>query len=245
MLSKYKIPIYLFVLFAVSYFLAIPDVKYDRYFTAEDSWIENITALAFLIAAILFYICFWQSKGRGNKIFSITTNRNYIYFFLALLFFVAFGEEISWGQRIFGWSTPEALAAANFQNETNIHNLDIFTFKDEVGDGFWSTLLIITPGRLFFYFWFSFLVLLPLLSNSFSSIQKLVKKINIPVPPIWFGVLMILNLVLSKFYIKMMANYSEEVSGSIGEIKEGNYAIVIAVLAIYFYHNRYNALSKK
>lgn len=40
---------------------------------------------------------------------------------IALL--VITGEEISWGQRIFGWETPEALEEANRQEETNIHNL--------------------------------------------------------------------------------------------------------------------------
>jgi len=33
------------------------------------------------------------------------------------------GEEASWGQHYFGWGTPEALAAVNAQQETNIHNI--------------------------------------------------------------------------------------------------------------------------
>jgi hypothetical protein len=33
------------------------------------------------------------------------------------------GEEISWGQRVFGWATPEILSEANRQNESNIHNI--------------------------------------------------------------------------------------------------------------------------
>jgi hypothetical protein len=33
------------------------------------------------------------------------------------------GEEISWGQRIFGWTTPDALAEVNEQAETNLHNV--------------------------------------------------------------------------------------------------------------------------
>ena len=37
-------------------------------------------------------------------------------------FFVA-GEEISWGQRIFGFSTPETLQAVNAQGEANVHNI--------------------------------------------------------------------------------------------------------------------------
>jgi hypothetical protein len=42
-------------------------------------------------------------------------------FTLGCVFFA--GEEASWGQHYFHWSTPEALAAANDQRETNIHNL--------------------------------------------------------------------------------------------------------------------------
>jgi hypothetical protein len=33
------------------------------------------------------------------------------------------GEELSWGQHLFGWSTPESLMAVNDQGETNIHNI--------------------------------------------------------------------------------------------------------------------------
>jgi hypothetical protein len=33
------------------------------------------------------------------------------------------GEEASWGQHYFGWSTPDAWAAINEQQETNFHNL--------------------------------------------------------------------------------------------------------------------------
>lgn len=38
-------------------------------------------------------------------------------------------EEISWGQRIFGWSTPQALKAHNYQQEANLHNFFNPLFK--------------------------------------------------------------------------------------------------------------------
>lgn len=37
--------------------------------------------------------------------------------------FLLAGEEVSWGQRQFGFSGPDALTAHNLQNETNAHNL--------------------------------------------------------------------------------------------------------------------------
>jgi hypothetical protein len=46
--------------------------------------------------------------------------------FYALLaagtFFIA-GEEISWGQRVFGWTTPEDLETINAQQEISVHNI--------------------------------------------------------------------------------------------------------------------------
>jgi len=33
------------------------------------------------------------------------------------------GEEVSWGQRIFDWSTPTALERVNKQGETTVHNI--------------------------------------------------------------------------------------------------------------------------
>ena len=34
-------------------------------------------------------------------------------------------EEIAWGQILFGWKTPENIAAVNAQNQTTLHNLDL------------------------------------------------------------------------------------------------------------------------
>ena len=34
-------------------------------------------------------------------------------------------EEISWGQRLFGWSTPEAFTGINEQEETTLHNIPV------------------------------------------------------------------------------------------------------------------------
>ncbi len=44
------------------------------------------------------------------------------------LVFIA-GEEISWGQRIFEFTTPEFLRDLNRQNEFNVHNLQTISFK--------------------------------------------------------------------------------------------------------------------
>jgi hypothetical protein len=237
MFSKNKLPIFLFISFACSYLLAFPDVKYDQLLTDEDSWIENMSALAFLIASVLFFLCYWRSSGNGLNIGKFRTSRNLVFLGLSLLFFVAFGEEISWGQRIFGWSTPESISAINHQQETNIHNLDFFNYKNETEDGFWSFLFVLNAGRIFFYFWFSFLVILPLSVYFSPAINRFIKRINIPIPPIWLGFLMISNLIFSKTYKLFTHAHPIKYSGSIDEILEGNYALVILILSIHFFKN--------
>lgn len=224
------------ILISLSYFIAFPDVKYNEYFTDEDSWIENISALAFLLASILFFVSFWKSNGSGLNLGFLKTKRNWIFLAIGLMFFVAFGEEISWGQRIFGWSTPEALAEVNYQQETNLHNLDFFTFKNETNDSFWSFLFVLNAGRIFFYFWFSFMVLLPLVCTIIPKFKAFINRINIPVPKIWMGLLMISTLVLAKAYKLIINSTNISYSNSIDEIMEGNYAVLMAVLAIHFYN---------
>ncbi len=49
-----------------------------------------------------------------------------LYVLLALGTFFVAGEEISWGQRIFGWRTPEALEVINAQQEISVHNIHGF-----------------------------------------------------------------------------------------------------------------------
>jgi hypothetical protein len=45
---------------------------------------------------------------------------------VALVMLFAGGEEASWGQRVFGWETPQELADINDQEETNLHNIGAF-----------------------------------------------------------------------------------------------------------------------
>src|SRR5437870_4885765 len=63
--------------------------------TAEDNWYENITAIAFLLASIVFTNLFFTSS-RGNDFYLFKTKRNIFFLLLALLFFFGEGEEISW-----------------------------------------------------------------------------------------------------------------------------------------------------
>jgi uncharacterized membrane protein YuzA (DUF378 family) len=72
----------------------------------------GVVIALFGIAAISALLAIRQS-GLSRALFAL----------LGLAAVVIAGEEMSWGQWIFGWATPETLAAVNLQNETNLHNL--------------------------------------------------------------------------------------------------------------------------
>lgn len=90
-----------------------------RWLTAEDSlleWLQFALIFAASPMAAAVAVRLLRTGQRGMTV---------LYFMLALATFVIAGEEISWGQRIFGWGTPDVLDAVNKQQETNVHNIEI------------------------------------------------------------------------------------------------------------------------
>jgi hypothetical protein len=83
----------------------------------EDSLLETFQFLLILAVSLLSG---WLSTRllRGGWRRAAT-----LYVLLMLGTFFVAGEEISWGQRIFGWRTPEALEAINAQQEISVHNI--------------------------------------------------------------------------------------------------------------------------
>ena len=85
-----------------------------RAWTQEDAWVEDLTAISFLLASFLLF-----ATARMER----ESVRRYVYILGGLVMVFAVGEEISWGQRIFGFATPGFLFDLNSQHEFNIHNL--------------------------------------------------------------------------------------------------------------------------
>ena len=93
-----------------------------RFLYDEDNLFEYLTTIvlvgsAFLIGISLFPL-YKLLKADSNQRFAII-----ILALIAFSFFFIGMEEISWGQRIFGWDTPELVSEYNYQDETNLHNL--------------------------------------------------------------------------------------------------------------------------
>ncbi len=102
--------------------LAYIDLEAAIELNREDKKIENFQAVMFLIAGILWFIVVgWKRKAP-----EVSKKRLMLYVLLGLGMVLFFFEEISWGQRIYGYSTPSTLESVNTQGESNIHNIDFF-----------------------------------------------------------------------------------------------------------------------
>lgn len=230
----------------ILYFLSIPLfyfflVKIDTStlleIADEDALIENIGALSFFAASLIFGYLFLQSKGSSHKFLQWTTDRNIYFGLLAIFFLVVFGEEISWGQRIFGWETPETLGTLNRQNETNLHNLWLFDDKhfDGTKKNFWGVLF--SMNRMFSIFWLIFCLIIPILYSYSSKAKSIIQNIGLPVGPIWIGLLFMLNYITFKVAINVgyPAGETHPYQAYIDEGKETIYALIFLLLAFDFW----------
>jgi hypothetical protein len=94
----------------------VPDV-YEDLFRGELGIVELATPAVMLCGVV------WA--GRGLSVVPVRhrlpTRGWLLAFIIGAVYFA--GEELSWGQQLFGWSTPEAWLAINDQGETNLHNV--------------------------------------------------------------------------------------------------------------------------
>jgi hypothetical protein len=115
----------------------------------EDGLFESLTAILMIISMLfLGSAVLWLSKKPQQG-----TVYRYVkgfYILLMVVFFVYAMEEVSWGQRIFGWATPEFIEKGNIQNETNLHNFINAYFR------YLYLMLILFPIPIFVSVWLEF-----------------------------------------------------------------------------------------
>ncbi|PNI10459.1 hypothetical protein CXX84_03090 [Arthrobacter sp. AFG7.2] len=102
---------------AVAAAAALPFKDFYLWLVNEDSLIEWLQFLCLLGASIflpLITVYLVRAKRWGMAL---------LYGVVTLGVWFLTGEEISWGQRIFGWATPDALNEVNRQGETTVHNI--------------------------------------------------------------------------------------------------------------------------
>lgn len=196
----------------------------------EDGLIENAGSFFFLVAAGGFFAVFLLSFKGGPDSSGFNPRRAVVFGLLAALMFVCFGEEISWGQRIFGWETPAALSSANAQNEINFHNLYFVHQWNENGTEKGFVGKLVNMNRLFSIFWLAVFVVLPVSTRLSNRVRNFITKTGIPNPPLWAGFLFLSNFVVYKVLATM---YSGSLRAhALDEIKEANYALIYALVAL-------------
>lgn len=185
----------------------------------EDGPLEYLGAISFFTASVFFLLAY--RSLRADRSPAESPLKAYVALALAALFFFAAAEEISWGQRVFGWGTPEALREANHQDETNLHNLGISGFDEY---------------RLFTLVWYPYVLGLPLLAAAWRPARRLIVRL-VPVVSIWawpLGLLYLVNDVVSWVVGKSLTidgRYDAKIDFPRVEMRESVFAMLTVVTA--------------
>ena len=198
--TEIKVVVLLLAICLISYFTSYLSRDSFLYYTREDGVFEYLTAVFFLITSVCFLMLFISRdrfRNEEDKSFYVSKKNRYFFLIMAFVFFFGAGEEISWGQRLIGFDTPDGIEKLNVQEEFNIHNLELFNIKSK--DGVRKTGLgkLFTMKQLFLGSFLVYLLIVPLLNSRLSIVRNLLQKMYVPIPPVWLGVVFILNLVNS------------------------------------------------
>ncbi len=170
-------------LFMVADVLALRlDASFVRSYTDEDGLIEYLGALCLAVGTVFALLAFRRS-GRAPAGRIDARIKRLSYLGLALFLLLALGEEISWGQRLLGIGTPQALAEINAQGEINFHNL----YGNSNGQN--------ASDLIFKAFWFGFGVVLPLVAAASRTARSFLGR-YLPVVPLWLAVLFVFQQLL-------------------------------------------------
>lgn len=140
----------------------------SHWIAMEDGFLEWLTVISLFSCAVLCWYRCWHLRSTATPAFLACTA---IY---GCVLFFGMGEEISWGQRIFGIETPEFLAKANAQKETNLHNLVIG--NTSINKLVFGKILGVGLG--------AFLIFTPIIFQRSATIRELLNRIAVPVPRI-------------------------------------------------------------
>lgn len=178
----------------------------------EDGPIEWASAFLFGLSSVGFLAVAVRSDFLKQK---EKWPRYFMTIAWALLMFVFMGEEISWGQRLFGWGTPDLLSEMNRQQETNIHNLEML--HDVMGGPYryLSAFMIITG------------VLLPLAAMTRIG-KRAVQRWAFPVAPAGCWLFFVGAYAFGKYYYNRI-----ESSNDAAEIREFLLSVGMFVFAFY------------
>ena len=216
------------VVLALAYLPSLADPASVRRWTKEDGPYESVGACLFLAAAAVFALAYRRSR-RDARAHAYWTRRVLLghpgLLALACVLLLACLEEISWGQRLFGIRTPDAIARVNRQRETNIHNLEFFHGhgRDHKRKSGWE--LTHNLDRLFTVFNMTLGVALPLAYRR-ARLRAPLDRAALPILSLTVGVLFAVNYGASKVLERLASEHA------VVEIKECNVAFLWLALGV-------------
>ncbi len=197
----------LFIAVCVLYLqLAINDPIAYMWATYEDLLGEWAQFYLFLFA--LIYSVRYSIRSSHYRLFFII---------LAIACFYTIMEEISWGQRLFGWGSPDFFKKNNLQGETNLHNMLT---------GPYSTLLKQSLEYLLATGLTAFGLLYPLLLKYKWKVAIFFENKGLPAPPLY----------LSPFFVAAAYLELGPLSFNEAEIAEVLVGLGVCLMALYYLH---------
>lgn len=188
-------------------------------FVEEDGPVEWLGAVGLFAGAGLFFATFVVARRRGAEAVGLARLGVWVLLLLAVALFVAGGEEISWGQRLFGWGTPESIAAVNAQDETTLHNLT--EFQSGIFDG----------DRLFKLAWMGLFVVIPLVAAGWSRARAWLSRL-VPLMPLRLSALFVLAWVLATVATHTLDGHYSSIYPLTHAVSEVEEAVVEALAGV-------------
>ncbi len=193
---------------------------------AEDHFFEWLTPIFFWIASAIFFLTFLKTK-------------NLFFLILAIVMFIGAGEEISWGQRIFGFKTPESIDKINVQHEFTFHNIKIFQGVDSQGKPKYGLSRLLEINFLFRLCTMLCGIVLPFCVYQIKFISRLTIKIRVPIPPISIGLFFFISWVIywALHSFILPKDSPQPYINAAGEIYECIASFILLTISLYFYNN--------
>jgi len=193
---------------AVLFIFGIVRLRYNlpvfRDWIREDGLVEWVTFAGLLGMAAL-------SFGRALA----TGARNGAWLVLGIAFLFGAMEEISWGQRVFGWHSPDWFLRYNAQDETNLHNL--------VFSGVKVNRLVF--GKMLGIFLAFYFLAMPVLYRRATRVREWFDRHALPVPRNYQALLAVLAWGFSEA--------GRAIVGKSGELQELGMVFVLALVLLH------------
>lgn len=190
---------------------------YQKILTAEDSFVENLSAIFYLIAFIAGVMGTFKIKGKENTLAILWT-------FLCLVFL---GEETSWFQGIFHYPVPY-IEQLSGQREFNIHHFKIFHGKSSIESV--KLVSFLNAQNLFRMGFFGYFLILPLLTH-IPGIKFLLQKVGYKKPEVGF-VIVLTTVFFISFFLVFFA--SPITRTALAETREMLYSFFIMIYVFVY-----------